>query len=125
MGATRDVALSELNFRGISINPASEGSNTITVVASDSGLLFINKWATYHTTYNLPAVAEGAGKMFWFYQGQATNNLIITAPAAIMITANAVNTTVTSDNAYGSCGIVFGDGTNYYFIEIDGTWANS
>ena len=124
MGAYRNVALSEMNFRGISVNPASGGSTAITVVASDSGVIFINKFAT-NATYTLPAVASGAGKMFMFYDGQATNTTAITSPtASTLVSVNsATNTTVTSSAGAGQCGIIIGDGSLYYFVEIIGTWA--
>jgi len=124
VAGSRDIALSEMNLRGISINDATNGSATINISASDSGIIFINKFAT-NTTYNLPAVADGAGKMFWFFDGQATNTSAITSPtASTLVSVNsATNTTVTSSAGAGQCGIIIGDGSYYYFFEIIGTWA--
>lgn len=124
MGATRNVALNELNFRGISINAASGGSSAIEVVPSDSGLIFINK-STAEVTYTLPSVALGAGKMFWFYNAQTTTNIVVNAPTSTLImTENATATTATDDAVTGSCGMVFCDGDYYYFLEIQGTWGD-
>ena len=124
VAGARNIALNELNLRGISVNDATNGSATINIVASDSGIVFINKFAT-NTTYNLPAVASGAGKWFWFFDGQATNTSAITSPTAnTLVSVNAAaNTTVTSSAGAGQCGIIMGDGSYYYFFEIIGTWA--
>ena len=58
---TRNTALNELNFRGISINV--DDSNTVTIVPSDSGVMFMNKNTSLETNYVLPAVADSNGKM--------------------------------------------------------------
>jgi len=126
MGAHRNVALTELPFRGISINPASGYSNTINVVASDSGIIFVNKNASYDTTYNLPAVADAKGKMFWFFAGQYANNVVINAPTSTLVMANSLvanSTTNTTTPSIGDCGFVICDGDKYYFFEIYGDWS--
>ena len=121
-----NVQMNEMNLRGISVNDATNGTATINIVASDSGIIFINKFAT-NATYNLPAVASGAGKWFWFFDGQATNTTAITSPTANTLASvnSLTKTTVTSSAGAGQCGIIMGDGSFYYFFEIIGTWANS
>ncbi len=127
MGATRDIALNELPIRGISINAESANTTTINVVASDSGIIFVNKETSGVVTYVLPAVADGAGKMWWFYNGQTAYNIVVKAPSNIFIGANTTSSTnmTTSGNLTGDSAIVFGDGTYYYLIEFVGTWAGS
>ena len=122
MGATRDIALTELPFRGISINPESGDEASIAIVPSDSGVIFINKETSSGTvTYTLPAVADGAGKWFWFFQGGAVELIVSCATASIV--GDATGTTATCDSAQGACGFVIGDGTYYYLHEISGDWA--
>jgi len=126
MGAHRNVGLSELPLRGISINPEAGDVSAITVVASDSGVMFINKETGNSCTYTLPAVADGTGKMFWFLNAQDTKSTIINAPTSTMMMANmATASTATSAGDIGECGFVVCDGTNYYFFEIYGTWASA
>ena len=120
---TRNVALTELPFRGISIN-AETGSNVVAidVEAYDSGILFINKETNGTVTYTLPAVDEGKGKMWWFFNANASAALKIASPATDMFASNTTATSVTSATQIGECGFVFGDGTNYYFFETYGDW---
>jgi len=117
MAATRNVALNELNFRGISINAAT---NTITIVPSDSGIIFINKNTANSTNYNLPAVADSAGKMFWFFNGQTTQNLLITAPTSTMIGDDSVtaNTMTTAANNAGAGAFAVCDGSYWYMFDV-------
>lgn len=127
MGATRNVALTELPIRGISINDvaASGGSATVNVVASDSGVMFINKYITADVTYNLPTAALGAGKMFWFFDAQNTKNIIVNAPANSMFMGNDLAaSTATTTAEVGCSAFVVCDGTYYYFFEIYGAWGN-
>lgn len=128
MGATRDVALTELPFRGISIN-STGGSATVNIVASDSGVIFINKYVDGDCTYSLPPVAEGKGKMFWFFQAQNTKNMIVNAPANTMFMGNDLAASTANDKGTniecGDCAMVIGDGTSYYFLEIYGDWDNA
>ncbi len=121
MGAARDVALNSLPFRGISIN-AESASNVvaITVIPSDSGILFINKEESGTVTYTLPAVADGKGKIFWFYEGYnvAIKVKILTAN----IVGDATNKVASGDGTLGTCCFVVGDGSYYYLFAIMGTW---
>ena len=127
MGATRDIALNELPFRGISINAEADNVNAIIVVPSDSGVIFVNKESGTGTiTYTLPAVALGAGKWFWFFNAQTTREIAVTALSACIISATSTYTTLTtSTNAIGDSGFIVGDGTYWYFFNIVGTWAGS
>ena len=125
MGATRDVALTELPISGISINAASGGAAAVAVVPSDSGVIFVNKYVTDHTTYTLPDVEDGKGKWFWFFNAQTTKTIIVTAGAdtAIMVCTGHANYDKMTDSHYiGASGFVFGDGDKYYFVEIAPTW---
>ena len=128
MGATRDVALNELPFRGLSINSTGAGA-TVNIVASDSGVIFINKYVAGDCTYNLPSVADGKGKMFWFFQAQNSMNMIIAAPANTMFMADDLAATTANDKGTaiecGDSAMVIGDGTSYYFFEIYGAWDNA
>jgi len=125
MGAYRNVALTELPLRGISVEP-SGGDGAVTVVASDSGVMFVNKYATGNTTYTLPAVADAGGKMFWFFNAQATKSLVVSAPSNTMFMGNnLVTTSATSSDACGESAFVICDGSSYYFYAIQGTWANA
>ena len=117
MAATRNVALNELNFRGLSINAAT---NTITIVPSDSGVIFINQNTANSTNYNLPAVADSAGKMFWFFNGQTSQNMVITAPANTLMADDVTtgNTVTTAANNVGYACFAICDGTNYFLFEL-------
>ena len=119
---TRNIALNELPMRGISINTLSGANAAIAVVPSDSGILFVNKYTT-QTTYTLPPVAEGAGKAFWFYNGQGSAAIKVKAQSAILVGRDSVTGAVltSASNVSDSC-VVFGDGTNYYAIILDGSW---
>ena len=120
---TRNVALNELNFRGISVNAEADNVTAITLVASDSGLVLINKETSGTVTYTLPAVALGKGKMFWFYSA-AAQPIAITSPTATTLnTAGSLTTTLTSASSIGECAMVIGDGSFYYLFEIYGTWS--
>lgn len=125
MGAYRNVALTELPMRGISVEPTG-GDGAVSVVASDSGVMFVNKYTTGDTTYTLPAVADASGKMFWFFNAQNTKSLVVSAPSNTMIMDdNLVTTSATSASVGGECAFVICDGTDYYFHELHGTWANA
>lgn len=124
MGATRVVALNTLPFRGIIINTHTEGDGSIDVEAYDSGTLFINKFYTGGiTTYTLPSLAEGKGKIFWFLNGQSTRHIRVTAPSACMMGVDGTYTTLTTSSSSGDCGFCVCDGTNYFFFALFGTWA--
>jgi len=124
MGATRDVALSEQSWRGISINDATSGSAAVTVVPSDSGVLFVNQYASA-TTYTLPTVALAKGKWFSFFNQGAAGMVITGASTDVMVGLNgaAYDTVTFSTSSYmiGACCDVFCDGTNYFVRVICGT----
>lgn len=120
MGATRNTALNELNFRGISVNPTS-GTNTISIVPSDSGVMFINKNTDANTNYVLPTtVAEGDGKIFWFLNAQTGKDMLITAPTNTLVADNTVigNYVNMAANTIGYGAFVIGDGSKYYLFEL-------
>ena len=124
----RDVALNELAFRGIAINDATANAATVQVYASDSGILFINKFAST-TTYTLPAVADCAGKIFYFMAYSAVS-IVIAGTTAVMVggtagTPGVVGLKVTSTAAIGAWAEIIGDGTNYYCFPGTGTWTYS
>lgn len=132
MGTTRvqgqrDVALNELAFRGIAINDATANTDEVAVYASDSGILFINKYAGT-TTYTLPAVADCKGKIFHF-MSYVANNLVILGTTAVIVGGNAsagvIGLKVTLGGVIGGHGYIIGDGTNYYFFAGTGTWTYS
>ena len=120
----RNVALTELPFRGIAINDATANTAAVTVYASDSGILFINKFAAT-TTYTLPAVADCAGKVFEF-MSYVANNLVIAGATSVIVggntSAGVAGATVTLTGVIGGHGKIVGDGTNYYFFAGTGTW---
>ena len=119
---SRDVALNTLPTRGISVNPASTGSATITLVASDSGVMNVNKLAS-PTAYTLPACTLGEGKIFWFYDAVG-QNIAVTSPTATKLYGPVtLSTTATLTGAIGGCGFAIGDGTYYYFFALSGSWA--
>jgi hypothetical protein len=120
----RDLALSEMNLRGLIINGDGDGVE-VTVYPSDSGCIFVNKEDAGTVTYTLPALADSKGKMFWFFNAQTTAGIAVTAPSACMFAPDATATTVTSGATTGACGFVICDGTNYYWFEIEGTWTTS
>ncbi len=114
MAITRSVALSEMNFRGLHVNSATAA---YTLVPSDSGIILFNDYGT-DTTYTLPAVADSAGKVFWFVNGEATTKTIITAPSAILKGVTAAACTVITSKAIGDHCIITCDGTYYYVISM-------
>lgn len=122
MATSRDIALSELPIRGISINTLLGVDDTHTLVGSDSGVMFVNYYNAT-TTYTLPAVVEGAGKMFWFYDAVG-NDILITSPTATRLYGpTALGTTCTGTGAIGNCCMVVGDGTYYYVFAFTDNWA--
>jgi hypothetical protein len=121
MGATRDVPLIGLPIRGISVNTLAGATAAITVVPSDSGVMFVNKY-TSATTYTLPAVADGKGKCFIFYNSQTSAAIKLAISTAAIIGGDTTNKVATSDAVTGSCAMVIGDGSYYYLFVIAGTW---
>ncbi len=127
MGASRNVATTDVPMRGISVNPDDGDVTTINVVPSDSGVMFMNKETGGATTYNLPAVADAKGKIFWFFNAQTSKNIVINAPANTMFMADdiAASSATATGEACGDCGFVVCDGSSYYFLEFNGTWASA
>jgi hypothetical protein len=125
MGATRTIANIDIPVRGISIQTAAAATAAYTLVGSDSGVIFLNKYTTT-TTYTLPSLTDGTGKIFWFYNAQSTGEIAITAPSDCMIGEDDVYTTLTTtSNTSGDGGFVVCDGTNYFFFALQGTWNGS
>jgi len=103
---------------------SSTTATATTVTADDSGTLFVNLSTSAHT-YTLPAVADGAGKCWWFYNGDGTTTIAVTSGTAdvMMCDDDAAATTNTSAaHAVSDCLMVLGDGTYYYSFELHGTW---
>ena len=123
----RDVALVGLPFRGIAVNDATNNAATVTVYASDSGIMFINEFAG-STAYTLPAVADGKGKWFLFYGG-VSQDIVITGVTSVLVGGNAsaglVGATITGGGAIGIWCAVIGDGDKWYAIPGTGTWTYS
>ena len=124
MGATRDLALTGAPFRGIAINETGD-SNAVAVVASDSGILFINEFAG-STTYTLPTVTDMKGKWYAFYCNVAQALVVLGGTVAAMSggssSAAVDDDKVTSGATIGSWCIVTCDGTNYFVFAGTGTW---
>ncbi len=114
MAITRSVALNELPVRGLHVNAATAA---YTIVPSDSGIILFNDYGT-DTTYTLPAVADAAGKMFWFVNGEATTKTIITAPTACIKGPQAAVCTTLTSKAIGDHCILTCDGTNYFVVSM-------
>lgn len=119
----RDVAMNELPIRGICVEPTT-GSGAVTVYASDSGIVFINKYATGNTTYTLPAVAAFKGKWAWFFNAQTSYAIVVAGGTDEKMIADEQTAydKVTCAAEIGECGLVIGDGSNYYFFAMHGTW---
>jgi hypothetical protein len=109
-------------FRGTDTltNPAAGAA--VTVVGADSGKVFAST-NTGLTTYTLPAVDVGKGKVWWFFLTNTSGTIAIASTAANMIMNDAVNVRNTSAATAGSWCMVVGDGTSYYCFEGSGTWS--
>ena len=95
---------------------------------SDSGCIFINKEDAGTVTYTLPAVADSKGKWYWFYNAQTSAAIAITSGTASVFMGSdgaTSSTMTTSTDAIGDSAIVICDGSYYYLIVLDGTWAES
>ena len=115
MGAGRNVALNELNFRGIVTVTADT-----TVVASDSGVLMV-AGGTANLTFTLPAVADCKGKMFMFVNLVNYNMTIAGATSVIVALHNAAAASVafsTTSEKIGGAFLIIGDGTYYYAFNF-------
>lgn len=124
MGATRDTALTELPIRGISYEETT-GDGAVTIVPSDSGIIFVNKYISGATTYTLPSVADCDGKWFWFYNAQTSQALVVDGgtEAKMMGGGQTAYDKMTGTADTGACGFVIGDGSNYFFFEIARSWS--
>ncbi|KKL11003.1 hypothetical protein LCGC14_2550170 [marine sediment metagenome] len=116
----RDVALSEMNLRGIIVQTTASR----TLEPSDSGIMFVSTYVG-NVEYTLPAVADGKGKIFLFIQAD-DGNLKITSTAANIVVRGQTATTQQTSVAYnsnpeGSACAVMGDGTRYLFLNFTGT----
>ena len=107
--------------RGLDVltNPATTAG--VTVVGADSGKVFCST-NTGATTYTLPSLVDGTGKIFWFFLTNTTGTMVITAPSACMIMNDTTGTTNTCAATAGSWVMVTCDGTSYYCFEGLGTW---
>jgi len=114
MGLTRDVALNELPIRGLDVN---SDTAAYTLVTSDSGIINFNDYGT-DTTYTLPAVADCAGKLFWFVNGEATTKTIIASAAANIKGPQAAACTTMTSKAIGDHVILTSDGTYFYVVAM-------
>ena len=104
------------------VRSATTGNLTTTVTPDDSGTLFISLTTGTHA-YTLPAVADGIGKAWLFFNAETTHAISVASTAANMMGVDsATGTTITSDAVIGSCLLVIGDGTNYFAFVICGTW---
>ena len=120
----RVVHVNELPLRGISTQETT-GDGSITIVPSDSGVMFVNKYTTGTTTYTLPTPAAAKGKWFWFYQAQGSADLKITSGTVNLFigggseTADYMDTNAQNE---GDAAIVVSDGTYFYLLPLTGTW---
>ena len=100
-------------------------ATTTTVTPDDSGSLFVNMSTSAHV-YTMPAVADGKGKCFIFFNGEGTQTIAVASTAANFKVDDLTGTTCTSTtHAIGDCIIVIGDGTYYYGIAAYGTYTNA
>ncbi|MCJ7828247.1 MAG: hypothetical protein MUP81_00705 [Dehalococcoidia bacterium] len=103
------------------VNSAATGALTTTVTADDSGTMFVS-WTTGTHVYTLPAVADGKGKCWLFYQAESTTTVKIYCSTACIVGGDTTNTYATSASYMGDCAMIVGDGTYYYMISLAGTW---
>ena len=123
VAGARDVALSEMNFRGFVINTAE---TAITLVSSDAGIIFIQNNSAA-TTYTLPTVTDCEGKMFIFLNSNTATSTVITSTTSLIKgkqTAGATSTVLTSA-ALGDFLIIVGDGTYFYTIAGASHWTRT
>ena len=117
----RNLVLNELPFRGISVNTLAGADASIAVVASESGVLFVNHCASA-TTYTLPTVALAKGKWFWFFNVGAAGMIITGGTASVMVRKNSATSTsvtfATSSEMIGAACLIMCDGTNYFCFNL-------
>ncbi len=105
------------------VRSATDATAT-TVTPDDSGTLFVDLSTSAHT-YTLPAVADGAGKTFIFFDGETTQTTVITVSGSsdtLMGDDDAAADTITFPATVGAFAIVIGDGTNYYCLLGPGSY---
>lgn len=102
-------------LRAVVRSGTSDTSTTVT--ADDSGTLFVNLSTSAHT-YTLPTLALGAGKHWFFFNGDTTAETIVTGGTTDKILGgdNAAADTMTDSSQIGDWALVVCDGTWYYFI---------
>lgn len=100
--------------------------STTDVTADDSGTLFVNLSTNAHT-YTLPAVGDGKGKVWLFFNAEGTAAIAVTSATASKFKISDTNSTTNTEvnHEIGGCILVIGDGTWYYGIELYGTWTAS
>jgi hypothetical protein len=124
MSNAPDVLFGLVPLVRATVRSATDATAT-TVTADDSGTLFINLSTSAHT-YNLPAVADGKGKHWLFYDADTTAAMKVASTAAnIMGVDSATGTTLTDGSVLGDCVLIIGDGTNYFAFVISGTWTSA
>lgn len=125
MGRTteRTTPLTEMNWRGFDLN---DSSATVTVYPSDSGVIFMNAYTSGNTVYTLPAVADCAGKMFFFYNAKTDYYLTLDLASGdtdkIVCADSIVGDAVSCAADAGEWAWVMCDGTYFYVLEGHGTW---
>lgn len=100
---------------------ADTGALTTSVTPDDSGTMFVSL-TTGLNNYTLPAVSDGKGKSFIFFQADNSTTVKITSTAANIKGPDATNLVATSGSLIGDCALVIGDGTYYYLLTLGGTW---
>jgi len=104
-------------IRGIDVT----NETATTLVGTDSGIIFANKYAGAHT-YTLPALSAAVGKVFIFFNAHASGTLVITAPSDCMVVSDSTHTTITqSTHVLGGYVFLFCDGTNYFAMQDIGS----
>ena len=110
-------------FRAV-VRSATDAQTT-DVTADDSGTLFVNLSTLTHA-YTLPAVAFGAGKCWVFFNGDGSSPISVASTAANLMGGNTTATTMLSSSTeVGDCLMIICDGTNYYGMELFGSWGNT
>ncbi len=125
MAVARTIALNQMPMRGVYKNTAD---STLTLTRDDSGIIFVQTYTT-SCTYTLPAVADGKGCFFWFFNANTTSQITIASPTADTLCTHddATATSTICDAEAGAWAMVFGDGTYWYFMEGGGAgaWTDS
>ena len=97
---------------------SATNATTTTITPDDSGTLFVSMSTSAHN-YALPAVADGAGKCFMFFQAGTTAQAVtITSTANNIIGGDTTADVATSGSVIGDCCMIIGDGTYYYLFAF-------